>query len=159
MSSQEIAKLCGKNHKDVMRAIRNMEPAWEKTAQGRFSLGSLQRPLQPTSPTNTVGQSHCAHCAPEELAPYVARAWTMMWTKINPVNHWRLTGFIVSSLCGSEVFGSELRLLFSLFTWTFIWPSSCAKIGNNPDIAKHFLSLFLANLFWLYCRLQLGTIA
>jgi hypothetical protein len=44
MSSLEIAKLCGKNHKDVMRAIRNMEPAWEKTAQGKFSLGSLQRP-------------------------------------------------------------------------------------------------------------------
>ncbi len=44
MSSLEIAKLCGKNHKDVMRAICNMEPAWEKTAQGKFSLGSLQRP-------------------------------------------------------------------------------------------------------------------
>ena len=44
MSSLEIAKLCGKNHKDVMQAIRNMEPAWEKIAQGNFSLGSYRDP-------------------------------------------------------------------------------------------------------------------
>ena len=30
MTSLEIAELSGKNHKDVMRAIRNMEDAWEK---------------------------------------------------------------------------------------------------------------------------------
>ena len=44
MTSIEIAEVTGKLHKDVMKAIRNMEPAWEKTAQGKFSLGSLQRP-------------------------------------------------------------------------------------------------------------------
>jgi phage regulator Rha-like protein len=30
MSSLEIAKLTGKPHNDVMKAIRKMEPAWEK---------------------------------------------------------------------------------------------------------------------------------
>ena len=30
MTSLDIAELCGKRHNDVMRAIRNMEPAWEK---------------------------------------------------------------------------------------------------------------------------------
>ena len=30
MSSLEIAELAGRNHKDVMRSIRDMEPAWEK---------------------------------------------------------------------------------------------------------------------------------
>ena len=41
MTSLEIAELTGKMHKDVMKAIRNMEPAWEKVqgdwqdAQGR----------------------------------------------------------------------------------------------------------------------------
>ena len=138
MSSLEIAKLCGKNHKDVMRAIRNMEPAWEKTAQGKFSLGSLQRPLQPTSPTNTVGQSHCAR----NMEPAWEKTCGLKFqltsrTIIQPNGGTRKvpcyqltkteclyiatkfndeTGFIVSSLCGSEVFGSELRLLFSLFT-------------------------------------------
>ena len=31
MTSLEIAELTGKQHKDIMRAIRNMEPAWEAT--------------------------------------------------------------------------------------------------------------------------------
>ena len=30
MTSLEIAELTGKQHKDVLKAIRNMEPAWEK---------------------------------------------------------------------------------------------------------------------------------
>ena len=38
MSSLEIAKLTGKPHNDVMKAIRAMEPAWEKVQQGKFSL-------------------------------------------------------------------------------------------------------------------------
>ena len=38
MSSLEIAKLTGKPHNDVMKAIRKMEPAWEEVHQGKFSL-------------------------------------------------------------------------------------------------------------------------
>ena len=30
MTSLEVAEICGKRHNDIMRAIRNMEPAWEK---------------------------------------------------------------------------------------------------------------------------------
>ena len=33
MTSLEIAELTGKQHKDVMKAIRNMEPAWEKNSR------------------------------------------------------------------------------------------------------------------------------
>jgi len=40
MSSLEIAKLTGKPHNDVMKAIRTMEPSWEKVSQGKFSLSS-----------------------------------------------------------------------------------------------------------------------
>ena len=40
MSSLEISKLTGKPHNDVMKAIRAMEPAWEKICQGKFSLTS-----------------------------------------------------------------------------------------------------------------------
>ena len=40
MSSLEIAKLTGEPHNDVMKAIRAMEPSWEKVSQGKFSLSS-----------------------------------------------------------------------------------------------------------------------
>ena len=42
MTSLEIAELTGKQHKNVMQAIRNMEPAWEKTAGLKFQLGSYK---------------------------------------------------------------------------------------------------------------------
>lgn len=38
MSSREIADLTGKRHADVLEAIRNMEPAWEKVTERKFSL-------------------------------------------------------------------------------------------------------------------------
>ena len=52
MSSLEIAELCGKQHCDVMRAIRKMEPAWTEVNGSNFALveyrgrkGDLHRPL------------------------------------------------------------------------------------------------------------------
>ena len=38
MSSLEIAELAGRNHKDVMRSIRDMEPAWVKVNGRNFAL-------------------------------------------------------------------------------------------------------------------------
>ncbi len=38
MTSLEIAELTGKQHKNVMQAIRNMEPAWEKVHGLKFQL-------------------------------------------------------------------------------------------------------------------------
>ncbi len=40
MSSLEIAELTGKQHKDVMKAIRNMESAWETIRGRKFALSS-----------------------------------------------------------------------------------------------------------------------
>ena len=40
MTSIEIAEVTGKPHNDVLKAIRAMEPAWEKVSQGKFSLSS-----------------------------------------------------------------------------------------------------------------------
>lgn len=44
ITSMEIAEITGKNHYDVMKAIRKMEPAWEKIQGGKFSV--LQRVTQ-----------------------------------------------------------------------------------------------------------------
>ena len=38
MTKLEIAELTGKQHKNVMQAIRNMEPAWEKVTGLKFQL-------------------------------------------------------------------------------------------------------------------------
>ena len=38
MMSLEIAELTGKQHKDIMKAIRKMEPAWEKVQGRKFAL-------------------------------------------------------------------------------------------------------------------------
>ena len=38
MTSLEIAQLTGKRHCDTIRAIRNMEPAWEKVNGRKFAL-------------------------------------------------------------------------------------------------------------------------
>ena len=38
MTSLEIAELTGKQHKNVIQAIRNMEPAWEKVNGLKFQL-------------------------------------------------------------------------------------------------------------------------
>ena len=43
MTSLEIAELTGKMHKDVMKAIRNMEPAWEKVQGRKFAICSLAK--------------------------------------------------------------------------------------------------------------------
>ena len=42
MTSLEIAQLSGKNHKDVLKAIRNMEPGWVQIAGRKFALGSYE---------------------------------------------------------------------------------------------------------------------
>jgi len=42
MTSLEIAQVTGKMHKDVMKAIRNMEPAWEQERGRKFALTQLR---------------------------------------------------------------------------------------------------------------------
>ena len=53
MTSLEIAELTSKQHKNVMQAIRNMEPAWEKTCGLKFQLTS-RAIVQPNGGTREV---------------------------------------------------------------------------------------------------------
>ena len=45
MTSLEIAQVTGKMHKDVMRAIRNMEPAWEQERGRKFALTQIREEI------------------------------------------------------------------------------------------------------------------
>ena len=53
MTSLEIAELTGKQHKDVLKAIRNMEPAWENVCGRNFALTS-RTIVQPNGGTREV---------------------------------------------------------------------------------------------------------
>ncbi len=53
MSSIEIAELTGKQHKDVLKAIRNMEAAWEKVCRRNFALTS-RTIIQPNGGTRCI---------------------------------------------------------------------------------------------------------
>ena len=67
MTSLEIAEVTGKQHKNVMQAIRNMEPAWEKTCGLKFQLTSREV-LQPNGgirnvPCYSLTKTECLYVA------------------------------------------------------------------------------------------------
>ena len=53
MTSLEIAELTGKQHKDILKAIRNMEPAWKDVCGRNFALTS-RTIVQPNGGTREV---------------------------------------------------------------------------------------------------------
>ena len=66
MSSLDIAAVTGKPHKDVLKAIRTMEPAWEKECGRNFSLTSEkvkmpQGGADPRVPVDENGVAVCGH--------------------------------------------------------------------------------------------------
>jgi phage regulator Rha-like protein len=67
MTSLEIAEVTGKHHKDVMKAIRNMEPAWKKICGRNFALTSrmVQQPNGGTRevPCYSLTKTECLYVA------------------------------------------------------------------------------------------------
>jgi len=67
MTSLEIAEVTGKHHKDVMKAIRKMEPAWKKICGRNFSLTSrmVQQPNGGTRkvPCYSLTKTECLYVA------------------------------------------------------------------------------------------------
>lgn len=57
-----IAELTGKPHNDILKAIRKMEPAWTKIAEGKFSLGSYVDSEDKTSYLIRVSGSKYKEC-------------------------------------------------------------------------------------------------
>lgn len=42
VSSLELAEITGKNHKELLRSIRDMQPAWEKVTERKFALSEYK---------------------------------------------------------------------------------------------------------------------
>ncbi len=63
MTSLEIAEITGKPHNDVLKAIRKMEPAWEKITQGNFSLSSYKDSTGRVLPCYSLTKTECLYVA------------------------------------------------------------------------------------------------
>ena len=63
MSSLEIAKLTGKPHNDVLKAIRVMEPAWEKVTEGKFSRSEYKDSTGRSLPCFELTKTECLYVA------------------------------------------------------------------------------------------------
>ena len=63
MTSLEIAELTGKQHKNVMQAIRNMEPAWEKVNGLKFQLVEYKDAKGQLRPCYQLTKTECLYIA------------------------------------------------------------------------------------------------
>ena len=63
MTSLEIAEVTGKQHKDVMRAIRNMEPAWMNVNGRNFSLVNYTDKKGELRPCYSLTKTECLYVA------------------------------------------------------------------------------------------------
>lgn len=63
MTSLQIAEITGRRHTDVMRAIRNMEPAWEKVSERKFALAEYQDEQGKLRPCYSLNKEECLYIA------------------------------------------------------------------------------------------------
>ena len=63
MTSLEIAEVTGKQHKNVMQAIRKMEPAWEKVNGLKFQLVEYQDHKGELRPCYSLTKIECLYIA------------------------------------------------------------------------------------------------
>ena len=78
MTSLEIAQVTGKMHKDVMKAIRNMEPAWLKVNGRNFALVDYKDSKGELRPCYSLSKTECLYVATKFNAPswlFVGSSW------------------------------------------------------------------------------------
>lgn len=63
MTSLQIAEITGRRHTDVMRAIRKMEPAWEKVSERKFALAEYQDEQGKPRPCYSLTKEECLYIA------------------------------------------------------------------------------------------------
>lgn len=96
MSSLEIAELAGKPHNDVLKAIRAMEPAWEKVTKGKFSLSEYKDSTGRTLPCYELSYQECMYIASkfnDETRAKLVLRWDALETgKAEPIISQEKTG-------------------------------------------------------------------
>lgn len=89
MSSLEIAELAGKQHNDVLKAIRAMEPAWKKVTEGKFSLSEYRDSTGRALPCYELNYQECMYIASkfnDETRAKLVLRWNALETgKAEPI--------------------------------------------------------------------------
>ena len=78
MTSLQIAEVTGKAHKEVMRSIRKMEPAWVKVSQRNFALAKYTDNQGKPRPCYSLTKEECLYIATkfnDEARAKLIRRW------------------------------------------------------------------------------------
>ena len=75
VTSLEMAELTGKQHKNVMQAIRNMEPAWEKVNGLKFQLVNYKDQKGELRPCYQLTKTECLYIATKFNDEARVRRW------------------------------------------------------------------------------------
>jgi phage regulator Rha-like protein/phage antirepressor YoqD-like protein len=63
MTSLEIAEVTGRNHFDILKAIRKMQPAWDNVAASKFTCSYYKDKSGKRSPMFTLTKAQCLYVA------------------------------------------------------------------------------------------------
>ena len=119
MTSLEIAELTGKQHKDVLKAIRNMEPAWGKICGRNFALTSriIEQPNGGTRevPCYSLTKTECLYIATkfnDEARAKLVLRWEELESERLKVNSERFLPSPKKILAlADDIIGKGLRML------------------------------------------------
>ena len=84
MTSLEIAEVTGRNHKDVMRSIREMEDAWVKVNGRKFALVEYKDAKGEMRPCYSLSKTECLYIATkfnDEARAKLILRWEELETK------------------------------------------------------------------------------
>ena len=84
MTSLEIAEVTGRNHKDVMRSIREMEEAWVKVNGRKFALVEYKDAKGKMRPCYSLSKTECLYIATkfnDEARAKLILRWEELETK------------------------------------------------------------------------------
>ena len=107
MTSLQIAEITGKNHFDVMRAIRKMEPAWLKIDESKFALVEYKDKKGEKRPCYSLNKEECLYIATkfnDEARAKLIKRWKELEEQSKPI---RPTELSRSSQIPCQIRGRE----------------------------------------------------
>ena len=162
MTSLEIAELTGKQHKDVLKAIRNMESGWTQVAGRKFALGSYKDANGQERPCYILSKTECLYISTkfndeararlvirwkqleeERLEALQWERWKARWSQMERPQGQRLLGVSDEEVLdeADDILGEELAELNSRSDNCY----TPTEIGKPFGLEGRDLNSFLAD--------------